>query len=150
MRASSGSTKSIATVFGGALLLSGCVVNPPPSRQEIQEQTGTIQQLGLEEAWRATAAPATAVEDNWLASFGDPQLDALVEEAVANNTDLRVAAVRVEQAAAYVRMAQAALRPQIGLAGTGGVNAGGGDVSSALKGLMLGISWEPDLWGRLR
>ena len=150
MRASSGSTKSIATVFGSALLLSDCVVNPPPSRQEIQEQTGTIQQLGLEEAWRATAAPATTVEDNWLASFGDRELDALVQEAVANNTDLRVAAVRVEQAAAYVRMAQAALRPQIGLAGTGGVNAGGGDVSSALKGLMLGISWEPDLWGRLR
>lgn len=150
MRLPSGSTRSIASVLGAAVVLSSCAVNPPPSREEIQRQTGTIEQLGLEEAWRAAAGTGGDVEDDWLATFGDPQLDALVREAVAKNTDLRVAAVRVEQAAAYVRMAQAALRPQIGLAGTGGVNAGGGDVSSALKGLMLGISWEPDLWGRLR
>lgn len=144
------SARALGALLAGTLALTGCVVNPPPSREEIQKQTGTIEQLGLEQAWRAGAADSGEVEADWLASFGDPQLDALVSEAVAHNTDLRVAAVRVEQAAAYVRMAQAALRPQIGLAGTGGINASGGDVTSALQGLMLGISWEPDLWGRLR
>lgn len=138
------------TVLPWIVLSAGCAVNPPPSPQEIQEQSGTIQQLRLDEAWRAPGAISGEVETDWLASFGDPQLDALVQEAVAHNADLRVAAVRVEQAAAYVRMAQAALRPQIGLAGTGGINAGGGDITSALQGLMVGISWEPDLWGRLR
>lgn len=159
MRTSSAGSGAIASLLAGGFLLSGCAVNPAPSRQEIQEQTGTIQQLGLEEAWRATtasegSAPSATSSDtvggDWLASFGDRELDALVQEAVAHNPDLRVAAVRVEQAAAYVRMAQAALRPQIGLAGTGGINAGGGDITSALQGLMVGISWEPDLWGRLR
>jgi multidrug efflux system outer membrane protein len=47
-------------------------------------------------------------------------------------------------------MAKAALRPAINLIGTGGLNMGGGDVSSALQGASLGVSWEPDLWGRLR
>ena len=36
------------------------------------------------------------------------------------------------------------------LFGTGGMNMGGGDVSSALQGVSLGVSWEPDLWGRMR
>jgi multidrug efflux system outer membrane protein len=138
----------------GLLLLIGCAVNPPPTPQEIQEQTGNLPTLGLDQPWRTeSAAGALAggeVQDNWLASFGDAQLDALVAEAVAHNADLRVAAVRVEQAEAYVALAQAALRPQVSLLGTGGINASGGDLSSALQGVMLGISWEPDLWGRLR
>jgi outer membrane protein TolC len=43
-----------------------------------------------------------AVQDNWLASFGDAQLDALVLEALAAIQDLRVAASKVEQAGQYV------------------------------------------------
>jgi NodT family efflux transporter outer membrane factor (OMF) lipoprotein len=43
------------------------------------------------------------------------------------------------------------MRPALNLVGTGGLKAGGGsDVSSALQGVMLAASWEPDLWGRLR
>ena len=47
--------------------------------------------------------------------------------------------------------ARAALLPWVNLLGTGGIKAGGGsDLTSALQGVMLGVSWEPDLWGRLR
>jgi outer membrane protein, multidrug efflux system len=66
---------------------------------------------------------------------------------MANNTDLRVSAVRVETAGQYVELAKAALRPAVNLFGTGGANMGGGD---PLQMLSLGASWEPDLWGRLR
>jgi multidrug efflux system outer membrane protein len=147
-------SKSSRLLPAGALLLAGCAVNPPPTPQEIREQTGNLPTLGLDQPWRtpgaANASTGGEVQDNWLASFGDAQLDALVAEAVAHNADLRVAAVRVEQAEAYVALAQASLRPQVSLFGTGGINASGGDLSSALQGVMLGISWEPDLWGRLR
>jgi NodT family efflux transporter outer membrane factor (OMF) lipoprotein len=47
-------------------------------------------------------------------------------------------------------MARAALRPAVNLFGTGGLNMGGGDISSALQGASLGASWEPDLWARMR
>ena len=50
--------------------------------------------------------------------FNDAQLNALVSEAIANNPDLRVAATRVEQAAQYVELAKAALRPAVNLFGT--------------------------------
>jgi NodT family efflux transporter outer membrane factor (OMF) lipoprotein len=96
-------------------------------------------------------APSAAISDNWLTTFNDPQLTALVNEAIARNPDLRAAGARVEQAAAYARSAQAQLLPWLNLLGTGGIKAGGGsDLSSALSGVMLGVSWEPDLWGRLR
>ena len=140
----------LTTLLTGAFLVGGCSVLPPPTRPEIQEQTGTVNQLGLERPWRAAATPAGAVQDDWMAGFGDAQLDALVAEAVANNADLRVAATRVEQATGYVRLAQAALRPQVNLLGIGGFNSSGGDLSSSLQGAMLGVSWEIDLWGRLR
>jgi NodT family efflux transporter outer membrane factor (OMF) lipoprotein len=38
----------------------------------------------------------------------------------------------------------------VNLFGTGGLNMGGGDISSALQGASLGASWEPDLWARMR
>jgi len=130
--------------------LAACATDSPPTREEIREQTGTLMQLDLASPWRAGDGLPTAIEDNWLASFDDPQLDALVAEALVNSPDLRVAATQVEQAAQYVELAKAALRPSINLLGIGGINTSGGDINSALQGASLGISWEPDLWGRIR
>jgi NodT family efflux transporter outer membrane factor (OMF) lipoprotein len=133
----------------GALAFAGCATKQPPTRAQIQQQTGTLTNLDLS-GWRAGADGGMA-QDNWLATFGDAQLNALVREALTNNTDLRVSAVRVEQAAQYVELAKAALRPTVNLLGTGGFKAGGGgDIASALQGIMLAASWEPDLWARMR
>ena len=134
--------------------LAACAVKPPPAPEA--DRKDAQQATEVRATWaKADAAGAdsttTAVSDNWLASFYDPQLTALVNEAIARNPDLRAAGARVEQAAAYAHSAQAELLPWFNLLGTGGIKAGGGsDLSSALSGLMLGVSWEPDLWGRLR
>ncbi|MDP2827122.1 MAG: efflux transporter outer membrane subunit [Sulfuricellaceae bacterium] len=123
---------------------AGCQTLPPPSRAEIQQQGLT--NVALPTEWKADSH-AGVIADNWLASFNDVELDALVSEAIAHNPDLRVGATRVEQAGQYVELAKAALRPAVNLFGSGGVNMGGGD---ALKILSLAVSWEPDLWGRMR
>lgn len=128
-------------------LLAGCATKPPPTLGEIREQSGTLASMPLTNPWKAGAV-AGPIADNWLASFDDAQLDALVTEAMANNPDLRVSAARVEQAEQYVEMARAALRPTVNLLGMGGVKSG--DASSPLRGLSLSASWEPDLWGRMR
>jgi NodT family efflux transporter outer membrane factor (OMF) lipoprotein len=140
----------LAVLAGLLLGMAACATDSPPTRVEIHEQTGTLTQMPLAEPWKAVAVSTEAIQDNWLASFDDPQLDALVAEALAANPDLKVAATQVEQAAQYVELARAALRPSINLFGIGGVNASGGDFTSALQGASLGISWEPDLWGRIR
>jgi NodT family efflux transporter outer membrane factor (OMF) lipoprotein len=137
------------------IFVVGCVTLPiaacitlknPPTTEEIRDQSGTLANLALTEPWRA-GGQAGPVADNWLATFNDDQLNALVTEAIANNPDLRAGATRVEQAARYVDLAKAQLRPAISFLGTGGVNYGAAD---PLQLLMLGISWEADLWGRLR
>lgn len=133
--------------------LTGCAVKAPPRPDEARKDA--LQGAEVRATWASadttgSATPA-AISDNWLSTFDDPQLTALVDEAIARNPDLRTAGAQVEQAAAYARSAQAQLLPWINLLGTGGVKAGGGsDLSSALSGAMLGVSWEPDLWGRLR
>ena len=123
---------------------AGCQTKAPPAGTEIRQQA--LQDLALPTAWKA-GGEAGPIADNWLASFNDPQLDALVKEAIAHNPDLRVAATRVEQAGQYVAVAKAALLPAVNLFGSGGTKEGGED---ALQVLSLGVSWELDLWGRWR
>lgn len=135
---------------GFILLGSGCATKSPPTTTEIRRQSGTLTNLTLTDAWKAAPVSTNAIQDNWLATFGDAQLNALVAEALTNNPDLKVASSRVEQAGEYVNLAKAAMRPTVNLLGTGGLNMGGGDVSSALQGVSLGASWEPDLWARMR
>ena len=98
----------------------------------------------MEGARGGVAAP---VADRWLASFEDPALNALVVEALLFNTDLQVAATRVEQAAGYVKVASGALWPSVGVAAMGGGKSGG---SGGLDGVWLNASLELDVWGRLR
>jgi multidrug efflux system outer membrane protein len=141
------SFKLLLTGILGAALLAGCATKSPPTTAELQKQA--LANVALPSAWKG-GVDAGGVADNWLATFDDDQLNAFVAEAMTNNPDLRVSATRVEQAAQHVELAKAALRPAVNLFGTGGINMGGGDISSALQGIMLGVSWEPDLWGRLR
>jgi NodT family efflux transporter outer membrane factor (OMF) lipoprotein len=137
---------SIAAVVS----VSSCAVAPPPPAEEVRKQA--LPNIALDGTWRADPSVSTQlVQDDWVRTFNDPALDALVREAITNNPDLRVAAVRVQQAGQYLVIAHSALRPSLGIFGTGGAKSGGGgDTSSALQGALLAASWELDLWGRLR
>ena len=82
--------------------------------------------------WTAPAPAAGMVADNWLVTFGDEQLSAAVDEAIAHNADLRVAAARVEQALLYAKLAGAKLYPSVDLLARGGGKMSGD--SSGLQG----------------
>ena len=127
-----------------AATLAGCALKAPPPREDVAAQA--LPNFRVQESWAATAASSSAVTDRWLASFNDPQLDALVAEALAFNPDLRVAAARVEQAAAYVQLSGATLYPQVNLRASGSAGAD----SSGVQGVGLFVNWELDLWGRIR
>jgi multidrug efflux system outer membrane protein len=147
------STPRAATALAlcGALLLgAACATKTPPSGDELRQQSQVLSRVDLQGEWKTPGATPEQIQDNWLATFNDPQLDALVVEALDYNPDLRIAATRVAQAEQYVVQAKAMLLPGVDLFGTGGVNMGGGDITSALQGISLKVSWEPDLWGRLR
>lgn len=132
-----------------AVAVAGCALTTPPARDAIVGDAlpkGSV----IPPAWQAEAATG-AVADDWLKSFHDPTLDALVAEAIANNRDLAQAAesVRIAQQAVIVVGAQ--LLPQVGASLGGRVtrNEGqGGGYDTTL--LYAGVAWELDVWGRLR
>lgn len=140
--------RALGPVMAAALAagLAGCALKSPPPRDEITSQA--LPNLKVPTAWAAQGAQAGSVGDRWLASFNDAQLDSLVREALAYNPDLQVAAARVEQAAAYVKLAGATLYPQVNLLARGGGKMSGD--SSGLEGVGIFLNWELDLWGRVR
>lgn len=118
--------------------------------------------LNAPEAWSTPTSASQPPDDSWWTTFGDAQLDAVVSEALERNYDLQAAAASVAAASAQARIAGADLKPQIGasfdagrrqqvfvglpIPGSGGVLKS----TSSSYGLGLNISWEADLWGRLR
>lgn len=129
-----------------ALALAGCALESPPKPDEIRATA--LPNVAVPGAYTAQGGAPGTVRDDWVASFGDAGLDALVREALAYNTDLRVAAARVEQSAAYAKLAGAAIYPAVNLLAHGGGKMGGD--GSGLSGVGLFVSWELDLWGRVR
>jgi NodT family efflux transporter outer membrane factor (OMF) lipoprotein len=129
-----------------ASLAAGCALKEPPGREDVQAQA--LPNLKAPSAWVAGGGASGAVADRWLAAFADPPLETLVAEALAYNPDLQVAAARVEQAAAYVRLSGATLYPQVNLLARGGGKMSGD--STGLQGVGVFLNWELDLWGRVR
>ncbi len=133
----------LATALAAAV--AGCATDPAPTSAELQKQA--LPRTAVPAAWKAGGAVTAPVADAWLTTFADPALSALVDEALAYNADLQVAAARVEQAAGYVKVASGALLPSVGVAAMGGGKSGG---SGGLDGIWLNASLELDIWGRLR
>ncbi|HKA38551.1 MAG TPA: TolC family protein, partial [Burkholderiales bacterium] len=129
-----------------AAAIPACALKAPPKPEDIRPEA--LPNLKLPAEWTEKGGAAGPVVNGWVAAFNDPRLEALVREAIANNPDLRVAAARVEQAAAFVKASGATLYPQVNLLARGG-GALSGD-SSGLEGVGVFASWELDLWGRVR
>jgi NodT family efflux transporter outer membrane factor (OMF) lipoprotein len=121
----------------------GCAIHKPPQTPEITAQAAPNAKVA--EAWRA-AATSGPVADPWLTALGDPQLVALVEEALRYNNDLAMTSARVEQAAAYVRMVGGSIYPAVDGVARGSI----GDDASGSNLIAVQASWEVDLWGRVR
>ena len=126
--------------------LAGCALQSPPTATDLQKEA--LPHTSVPPAFKAAGGMAAPVADRWLASFNDPALSALVDEALRFNADLQGAAARVEQAAGYVKVAGASLLPEIGVFATG--SGASSNSSGGLNGIWLNASLELDIWGRVR
>jgi multidrug efflux system outer membrane protein len=133
-------------IVSSSIALAACALNQPPPSEELRAKA--LPNVKTPVQWTSQNGAAAAVADNWLASFNDPALDALVREAIEYNSDLRMAAARIETAAAYVKLAGATLYPQVNALARGGGKMSGD--SSGLRGWGVTATWELDLWGRVR
>ena len=137
-----------------SLPLAGCALVSPGSRMA---EAGAVPG-----SWAATKQARAGIDDRWVGKLGGSGLGRLVAEAQEANPDLRAAAARVERAAALAKGAGAAARPQLSGGFQAGRNkqnfiglpiGGGGGVLSSISsnfGTSLNLSWEIDLWGKVR
>ncbi len=129
-----------------ATTIAGCALKSPPETAALKEQA--LPALQLPADWVVTAPGTGAVVAGWLSAFNDEQLTAAVTEAIAHNADLRVGAARVEQARLQAKLAGARLWPAADVLARGGGKLSGD--GSGLQGGVLSVTWEVDLWGRVR
>lgn len=160
-----GNARSLA---GLLVLAGGCATAPLEDHPALDADVPA--------AWTARDDTGGRPALEWWADFGDPGLGDAVQSALRQNYDLQAAAARLDQALADSRIAGADLQPQlqIGLNGSqrkqnftgfgfdpgdlgfggGGGGPGGEDrVFSTVfsnYGVSLDLTWELDLWGRLR
>jgi multidrug efflux system outer membrane protein len=136
-----------------ALLLAACAVNTP-SRHDASAGAGPLPAILPTDA-AATAVPGLAI-DRWWTLFGDPALDALVEQTLRHNHDLAAAAARVQEARAQLDAVRGAALPSLDLQvqharGRQPAYAvpPGVDRTSSQHTASLAARYELDLWGRL-
>jgi len=141
-------------VASGALFLAGCTVGPNYHRPQIAVPDR------FRNALPATEANSLA-DTKWFDLFQDDTLKQLVTTALANNFDLRIAAERVLEARAQFHITRGQLLPTLDAQGqfnasrTSSVGSfnfipAGTNLSVSYTQADLALSWEIDLWGRIR
>jgi NodT family efflux transporter outer membrane factor (OMF) lipoprotein len=146
----------VPCVLAMGLVLAGCASThglAPEGRLANADSLTSSRSLGPQ-----SLSDAAFPTQDWWNALGDPQLDALVREALQDSPSLAAADARVRQAQAQAGLADAARKPTLGAsAQETGVQLPatlvppptGGDLQASTV-LMLDFKWAPDLWGGKR
>ena len=136
----------MAGTLGLALLLQGCAHRAPVA----SESPGAA----LPVAWNAPLPAGVAVlpqaDDlaRWWERFGDPQLSALVAQALQAHPSALSAQAALRQARAQASVQAAGMLPDVSLSGSAQRSRSGGQTGNSFQ-VGLDAGWEPDLFGRL-
>ena len=138
-----------------ALLLA--VIAPGCSTPRKKDPTSPV---AVPREWKATGLKSPLAPSGWLSTFRDPMLDSVVRGVLTDNYDLKAAAGRLQAAGAKSRVVTADLYPQLGV--TAGASVNDTPIYNAQSvnyqidpgnwnyTVNLALSWELDVWGRLR
>jgi len=138
-------------------LLVGCTLAPEYTRPASPVPADWPTGDAYKDTRAATVAP-TGSELKWREFFTDKRLQKIIETALNNNRDLRLAALNVEKVRALYGIQRAELLPTVNATGSGSKERVSADLSSTGRamtseryGVNLGISsWEIDFFGRIR
>jgi NodT family efflux transporter outer membrane factor (OMF) lipoprotein len=145
------------TLAAASLLALTACATTPYQAPRLDEQTVSSLPSTAEHASDGLAGQASAPPSTWWAEFGDPQLDALVRLAWQGNYDVQLASVRLQAAQHLAGVADAAKLPAAAQDISAGRNRlaatesrSGVPASVNPVQLTASLSWELDLFGRLR
>jgi outer membrane protein, multidrug efflux system len=137
-------SRSLAAAASTVVLVCACATESPPQAPPITPAAFEHSTAAQSAAWPA---------QDWYRGFGSDELNALVDLAVRDNTDLTGARERVAQADARARQAGAAILPKVSLDGNATYLSGHSQQGSGHEldwFAMLSASYEVDFWGKNR
>jgi NodT family efflux transporter outer membrane factor (OMF) lipoprotein len=140
-----------------AVLSAGCAsTNGLSTQASLQSASALAASKSLA---KTTIAPDAWPRSNWWTAFGDRQLDALIDEALAGSPTLKVAEARTRKALAFADVSRAALSPRVDadyqvtrerFSEQGLVPPPAGGTWSTFHQLQATLNWELDFWGKNR
>ncbi|MCU0240951.1 MAG: efflux transporter outer membrane subunit [Vicinamibacteria bacterium] len=144
----------IAWLVGTTLALSGCTMIPQYSRPEAPVPAA----FPVAAATQTPSDAPAAQQLRWQDFFTDARLRSVIEQALANNRDLRVATLNIDKYRALYRIQRAELFPALGALANGekqripgrSTDSGEPETSTVFTAAVGVSSWEVDLFGRVR
>jgi NodT family efflux transporter outer membrane factor (OMF) lipoprotein len=139
-------------VLSTLLLCATALARARPPRGNPDKERQRAKEMDASGRWTRPDA-ATVVEPQWWGIFGDDELSRLVDQAIADNIDLRILTYRIDQAELGVRTARQGGLPQFS------ADIGGNASFASLGGLStttrqydggISVGWEADIWGKVR
>jgi multidrug efflux system outer membrane protein len=131
------------------LLLTSCTMHPKYERPCVETP----------DSWRTAIDTKKAINIDWWKGFKDPVLDLLIEEALANNQDVKVAIARVDQFRAELGIARSKYFPQVQAKADGDRQHIASSITALPPGLsntfnsydlIFSASYLVDIWGEVR
>ena len=129
-----------------SMMLTGCGLYNKYEKtvQDPDNAFGTTQDI-------MSATSETTIADlSWREFFTDPLLQNLIEQALANNTDLNTARINVEKSELSLRTKKLAFLPSLYFSPQGSISSFDGAKATKSYTLPLDISWEIDVFGSMR
>jgi len=153
-----GARSSLRLALWSTLLLAGCAVGPDYQRPP---NVAPPAEWKAGSPWKTAQPRDTEIKPRFWEIFNDPVLNGLEEQAATNSPDLRAAFQRVEQSRAIARVSQADLFPGLSLDPSANRSRYSANRTAQPGSLVLGytanefslpldLSYEIDLWGRVR
>jgi NodT family efflux transporter outer membrane factor (OMF) lipoprotein len=138
------------------LLPAGCTVGRDYVRPApVETMPATFKEL---EGWKVAQPNAGTISERWWELYHEPALNALEEQVAISNLNVAVAEAHFRQARALVQAAKAGYYPSLTVGASATRSQTSGNLGSAKSGgatasnfqLPLDLTWELDLWGRIR
>ncbi len=153
--------KAMLTLLS-ALALAACTVGPDYVRPTPTPTAPFPTAFKESAGWKVAQPDDASIGQGWWKLFNDPLLSALEEQVVISNQNVAAAEAQYRQAKALVQAARAGYYPTVtvgpsvtrsqrsGSLSTAGAVGGGGPAASTDYSLPIDLSWEADIWGRIR
>ena len=138
--------KKVILFFAVGFLFTGCGLYNNYEKT-VQEPEGVF---GVTPDITSATSETSIAEMSWREFFSDPLLQQLIEQALANNTDLNSARINIEKSEIYLRTKKLAFLPSVYFSPQGSFSKFGSESWTRSYTIPLDVSWDVDVFGSLR